>query len=125
MKNINDYIEENNSYKHQIRKLRINRLFARSANVILRFLRLLIYIVPVVVILNTFQNNRVIGAFIAIAVFYLTCKLLSYKNENKISKFINEFSNSNSGINIEILKMRINENNSIIKAAQDGIDVNS
>jgi hypothetical protein len=115
MKEVLKYIEENKRYKQQIKILRSKRFLAKIFKYVLRSSKLL-YVVPIIIILFMFRNNRLIGAFISIAYFYMICIVLNFDENSRIMRFLNEYSDSNCDANIYEQELKIKNNELYIKS---------
>ncbi|GEP66745.1 hypothetical protein [Clostridium beijerinckii] len=103
------HVEENKQYKQQIKKLKNKIFLAKILKYALRLSNLL-YVVPIILILFIFRNNRLIGAFISIAYFYTICMLLKLDENSRIMRFLNEYSDSNRDIKIYEQELKIKKN---------------
>lgn len=114
-KEVLKYIEENKQYKQQIKILKSKRFLAKILKYVLGGSTLL-YVVPIIIIFSIFRNNRLIGAFISIAYFYMICMVLNFDENSRIMRLLNEYSDSNCDTNIYEQELKIKNNELYIKS---------
>lgn len=121
MTEIQKYVDENELYKKQIKDIKSKRKIAKMLEKLFLY-SFLIYVLPMVTVLILFSNySKLTGATIAIAYFVIVGLLAKkYGEDNRIKRFVNEYSESKCNSSIFDLENNIENNESIIKSMQEG-----